>query len=961
MILKNFSGIHPVIPCTHHSGMTMMKHFPRTTFPLLCLTSLLLQFPAATPTLMAADDDGLMVPARIRDLALEPSFINTNPGPENSDEQRDYAMVIGMDRTPKGRLWSAWVAGGDSDLGYFVLASSDDQGATWSKPRLVIDPPEAPTGLRKRILVGNLWTDPTGKLWLFYDQSMGYYDGRAGVWAITCSNPDAENPTWSEPRRIWHGLTLNKPLVLKNGEWLLPISLWGRGNINPPELRDAHTELDDMRMAHLFVSKDQGQTWTRRGGVAVPETQFDEHMFVELNDGRLWMLVRTNYGIAETFSSDQGATWSEPVPSTIQNPSARFHLRKLASGRILLVKNGPLNERTGRTLMTAYLTEDEGKTWKGGLIVDERNGVSYPDGFQAPDGSINIIHDRERAKEREILMARFTEEDILAGRLVSPGSKTKMLVSKALGAPIGEVTYNGLRNPGEWPPKTQDPKSFEPMTVPWLEDKNKPDIIPINFGRQLFVDDFLIESTNLKRTYHAAQKYEGNPVFRPETSFELAPTGAEGNQQAVCYLGHGGVFWEPQENLFKMFYTAGWRGGLALATSPDLINWTRPDLKLAGGNLLLPPGRKAVGGDNSVWLDINAKNPNERIKHLTDRGPHTLQTSDGVKWSAPVPMEKAGDYCSIFYNPFRHVWVYSIKQGGPHGRSRYYAESREFLKGDWKKSVYWTNADHLDEVDPKIGDAPQLYSLNAVAYESILLGEFYIHLGPDNRICDEGKFPKITEIKLGFSRDGFHWHRPDRRPFIGASQKEGAYDRGYIHGTTGVCAVIGDKLYFPFTAYSGIAPNGVRGMYTGATVNVAMLRRDGFASMDAAGDAAQTLTTRKVAFNGRHLFVNANASGVRAEILDETGQPLAPFTLENCEVVRGDSTRTQVKWKGSANLDAVRGRPVKFRFEVSRGSLYAFWVSQDQSGASRGYVGAGGPGFTGNTDTVGEKTVPPPR
>jgi hypothetical protein len=407
-----------------------------------------------------------------------------------------------------------------------------------------------------------------------------------------------------------------------------------------------------------------------------------------------------------------------------------------------------------------------------------------------------------------------------------------------------------------------------------------------------------------------------------------------------------------------MFYTAGWRGGLAVATSLDLITWTRPDLKLAGGNLLLPPGRTAVGGDNSVWLDINAKNPKERIKYLTDRGPHTLQTSDGTTWSDPVPMEKSADYCSIFYNPFRHAWVYSIKQGGPHGRSRYYAESRDFLKGDWKKSVYWTNADRLDEVDPKIGDAPQLYSLNAVAYESILLGEFYIHLGPDNKICDEGKFPKITEIKLGFSRDGFHWHRPDRRAFIGASQKEGAYDRGYIHGTTGVCAVIGDKLYFPFTAYSGIAPNGVRGMYTGATVGVATLRRDGFASMDA-GSALLSLTTKKVAFNGRHLFVNAHALGLRAEILDESGKPIAPFTKENCGYLSGvDSTCTEVKWKGAANLDAIRGKPVKFRFEVTGGGLYSFWVSQDESGASRGYVGAGGPGFTGNTDTVGEKTVP---
>jgi hypothetical protein len=37
------------------------------------------------------------------------------------------------------------------------------------------------------------------------------------------------------------------------------------------------------------------------------------------------------------------------------------------------------------------------------------------------------------------------------------------------------------------------------------------------------------------------------------------------------------------------------------------------------------------------------------------------------------------------------------------------------------------------------------------------------------------------------------------------------------------------------------------------------------------------------------------------------------------------------------------------------GRLYSFWVSPDASGASYGYVAAGGPGFTGPTDTVGEK------
>jgi hypothetical protein len=61
--------------------------------------------------------------------------------------------------------------------------------------------------------------------------------------------------------------------------------------------------------------------------------------------------------------------------------------------------------------------------------------------------------------------------------------------------------------------------------------------------------------------------------------------------------------------------------------------------------------------------------------------------------------------------------------------------------------------------------------------------------------------------------------------------------------------------------------------------------------------------------------------------------------------------------KGAADLSAVSGKPVRFRFHLKNGRLYAFWVSPDASGASHGYVAAGGPGFTGATDTVGRGRV----
>ncbi len=111
--------------------------------------------------------------------------------------------------------------------------------------------------------------------------------------------------------------------------------------------------------------RDQGKTWTRRGGVAFLETDFDEHMIVELRDGRLWMLARTKKGISESFSTDQGVMWSEPRPSTIQNLSARFFIRRLASGNLLLVKNGPGRSATAASLESqapSLLSEDDGGT-----------------------------------------------------------------------------------------------------------------------------------------------------------------------------------------------------------------------------------------------------------------------------------------------------------------------------------------------------------------------------------------------------------------------------------------------------------------------------------------------------------------------------------------------------------------------------------------------------------------------
>jgi len=534
----------------------------------------------------------------------------------------------------------------------------------------------------------------------------------------------------------------------------------------------------------------------------------------------------------------------------------------------------------------------------------------------------------------------------------------------------GELLYNGIQLPEIWPPTDMDPASFNPMPVPYL--KNPPEIVPVNIGRQLFVDDFLIESTDLKRISHKARKLNFNPVLKPETKLEQGLWGIPG-----ASAKDGGVWWDPKDKVFKMWYEAGWLHSMAYATSNDGIHWGRPSLDIEPGTNRLVP--EIVADSSTVWLDHFTKNPDERFKMFL-RSPNSVPgveerfnygfsmvSPDGIHWSNPLKTGLCGDRSTMFYNPFRRKWVYSIRNSGnvnlaPIGRCRYYFEHDDFLKGaNWQKGepVYWTGADNLDFVDPYIGQTPQLYNLSAVGYESLMLGLHQIHLGPPNEVCTEKGVPKITELMLSFSRDGFHWDRPEREAFIPAERKQGFWDRGYVQSVGGICTIVGDQLWFYYIGFSGnnkkLNPEFAKnGMHFNGSTGIAALRRDGFMSMQA-GESGGVLTTRQVSFDGEYLFVNVNCpkGQLKVEILDKGNSVIAPFGAENCVPVSADSTIKQITWKGAKNLALLKGKPVRFRFRLANGELFSFWVSPDKTGASRGFNAAGGPGFSGGVDTEG--------
>ena len=128
-----------------------------------------------------------------------------------------------------------------------------------------------------------------------------------------------------------------------------------------------------------------------------------------------------------------------------------------------------------------------------------------------------------------------------------------LLVHAIHAAEPGDTLYNGIVLPRPWPPRLADfPMSVEkaPITPPYLA--SPPAVIPIDVGRQLFVDDFLIAETTLKRTFHLAQYHHANPVLRPDQPYEM-----KNPDHAAAMVFSDGVWYDPKDKLFKMVVPGG--------------------------------------------------------------------------------------------------------------------------------------------------------------------------------------------------------------------------------------------------------------------------------------------------------------------------------------------------------------------------------------------------------------------
>ncbi|MBN1345112.1 MAG: hypothetical protein JXQ73_20625 [Phycisphaerae bacterium] len=445
----------------------------------------------------------------------------------------------------------------------------------------------------------------------------------------------------------------------------------------------------------------------------------------------------------------------------------------------------------------------------------------------------------------------------------------------------------------------------------------------------MFLDDYgIAKIDNLRRTMH--QPAKKGAVIRP----------APGGGAPSCIQTRTAPIWDPRQEVYKISALGRYY------ESKDGLHWT-------------PAGETKPRVDCMVY-DPSDADPSRRFKAaLPPRG--FAVSPDGVNWKMlDVPGVPSSDEYNFSFDPKEHLFILAVKQGGPHGRAVYLSTSKDFEH--WTKPELIFFADDLDQKlgrenikarfadqtlhhppsnDPNVHNV-DVYNMGVFRYEGLYIGipAMYHATGPVPNYPNTVGFHLL---QLAFSRDLKTWNRlGDRKPFIGPSRVDsGAYDLTQILPPSypilrpGEASFSGqDELWFYYTGikyrgtfkYVGKYPHGEHLPLPGldrdqGAVCLAVLRRDGFVSLDA-GEQEGVVLTKAFPLTGSKVFVNADALGgeLRVEVLDEAGKPVAVS-----EALKEDLARAQVRWR-QGDVASAKGKLIALRFTLRNARFYSYWV-----------------------------------
>ncbi len=440
--------------------------------------------------------------------------------------------------------------------------------------------------------------------------------------------------------------------------------------------------------------------------------------------------------------------------------------------------------------------------------------------------------------------------------------------------------------------------------------------------RQLFLDDYGVTTIeNLNRQMHRPEKH-GAVIRSPRPKQTIQTRTAP--------------VWDPQVEVYKL-----WVLGIDenLWQSRDGLNWT--------------PGPKTNMRIDMAVYDPRESDPNRRFKApLLNEG--FAVSADGAQWTKlDVAKITSSDEGNFSYDPNAELFLHTVKRGGQHGRSVALASSRDFKT--WTDLGLVFQADDRDQqlgkqnIEARKADKTleqtlyddsnvynvDVYNMGVFRYEGMYIGlpAMFHATGPVPNYPNTDGF---HIVELACSRDLKDWKRlGDRQAFIGPSRIDsGAYDLTQILPPSAP-VVRDDELWFYYTGlkwrssftYLGTYPNGEHVPLPGrnrdgGAVCLAVLRRDGFVSLDA-GEEEGSVVTRPFKLPAGKLYANADAQHgeLRVEVCDIQGTLLA-----TSEVVQGDLTQIEIRWKQGTLAD-LKEQPVSLRFKMRNARLYSYWLA----------------------------------
>ncbi len=261
--------------------------------------------------------------------------------------QNHAANITVLGNSDLACVWFGGTQEGIPDISIYFsrLAAGSDR---WTDPvRLSDDPSRSEQN-------PVLFPAPDGTLWLFYTAQVS---GNQDTAIVRCRTSADDGRTWGPIRTLFEagagdGIFIRQPLVvLPNGDWLLPVFLC-HGTPGEKWVGDNDTSA-------VKISTDQGRTWTEH---SVPDSTGCVHMsIVPLADGTrfggtLAAFFRSRWAdhVYRSTSTDNGRSWSKPVPTELPNNNSSIQVTALRDGRLAIVCNPSSAEQATERRASLY-------------------------------------------------------------------------------------------------------------------------------------------------------------------------------------------------------------------------------------------------------------------------------------------------------------------------------------------------------------------------------------------------------------------------------------------------------------------------------------------------------------------------------------------------------------------------------------------------------------------------------